>query len=209
MATTQDEGTIARKGRGAAQPFTGRTKIRTKVILQQSPVLIPDAAEPEFSVRQLPGTDCGRGQHITPIIALNKSDLVEPFARAWGPAALPAHAQRRPHYGLLRLCLAMGPKPPAKHLARQDHAVLGARRGRARARSSTCWCPVRWLRPTRFRRHSTRASTPPPARPGTGSTPAHHGPNRLTRIPGIRSFPIRPHASGPPDARPEASRSTA
>jgi ribosome biogenesis GTPase len=60
-------------------------KIRTKSFatnLDQILVLI--AAEPEFSSNQLSrALIAAAAEHITPIIALNKSDLIEPFARAW------------------------------------------------------------------------------------------------------------------------------
>ena len=45
---------------------------------------IRDSAEPEFSSSQLSrALIAAEEQHITPIIAINKSDLAAPFARAW------------------------------------------------------------------------------------------------------------------------------
>ena len=47
-------------------------------------VLVLIAAEPEFSESQLVrALIAAQAQRITPLIALNKSDLAEPFARAW------------------------------------------------------------------------------------------------------------------------------
>ena len=47
-------------------------------------VLILVAAEPEFSESQLTrALIAAEAAHIAPLIALNKSDLAEPFARAW------------------------------------------------------------------------------------------------------------------------------
>ena len=47
-------------------------------------ILILVAATPEFSSSQLSrALIAAEAEHIKPIIALNKSDLIEPFARAW------------------------------------------------------------------------------------------------------------------------------
>ena len=60
------------------------------------------AAEPEFSSSQLSrALIAAEAEHIPPIIALNKSDLVEPFERAW-QWLLP---YRQMHYGVLPLSL--------------------------------------------------------------------------------------------------------
>ncbi len=65
-------------------------------------ILILIAAQPEFSSSQLSrALIAAEAEHITPIIALNKSDLVEPFARAW-EWLLP---YRQMHYGVLPLSL--------------------------------------------------------------------------------------------------------
>jgi ribosome biogenesis GTPase len=78
-------------------------EIRTKSFaanLDQILVLI--AAEPEFSRHQLSrALIAAEAAGITPLIGLNKSDLVEPFARAW-ERLLP---YRRMHYGVLPLSL--------------------------------------------------------------------------------------------------------
>ncbi len=65
-------------------------------------ILILIAAQPEFSSSQLSrALIAAEAEHITAIIALNKSDLVEPFARAW-EWLLP---YRQMHYGVLPLSL--------------------------------------------------------------------------------------------------------
>jgi ribosome biogenesis GTPase len=51
-------------------------------------VIILIAAEPEFSESQLTrALIAAEAERITPIIALNKSDLTEPFGRAWAKLA--------------------------------------------------------------------------------------------------------------------------
>lgn len=65
--------------------FYRQDAVRTKSFAANlDQVLILLAAEPEFSASQLSrALIAAEAQHITPIIALNKSDLAEPFARAW------------------------------------------------------------------------------------------------------------------------------
>ena len=76
-------------------------------------VLILIAAEPEFSEHQLArALIAAEAEHITPIIALNKSDLVEPFERAWG-RLLPYQRMR---YGVLPLCLRLSGDVDRNHL---------------------------------------------------------------------------------------------
>jgi ribosome biogenesis GTPase len=81
---SQDEGTIER-----IEPrrnlFYRQDEVRTKSFAANlDQVLILIAAEPEFSSSQLSrALIAAEEQHITPIIALNKRDLTEPFARAW------------------------------------------------------------------------------------------------------------------------------
>jgi len=81
---SQDEGTIevieARRNL-----FYRQDEVRTKSFAANlDRVLILIASEPEFSSSQLSrALIAAEEQHITPIIALNKSDLAEPFARAW------------------------------------------------------------------------------------------------------------------------------
>ena len=65
-------------------------------------ILILIAASPEFSSSQLSrALIAAEAEHITPIIGLNKSDLIEPFARAW-EWLIP---YRQMHYGVLPLSL--------------------------------------------------------------------------------------------------------
>ena len=81
---SQDEGTIE-KIDARRNLFYRQDEVRTKSFAANlDRVLILIAAEPEFSSNQLSrALIAAEEQHITPIIALNKSDLAEPFARAW------------------------------------------------------------------------------------------------------------------------------
>ncbi len=65
--------------------FYRRDEIRTKSFASNlDQVLILIAAEPAFSSNQLSrALIAAEAEHITPLIALNKSDLALPFARAW------------------------------------------------------------------------------------------------------------------------------
>lgn len=82
LAST-DEGTIE-KVEPRHNLFYRQDEIRTKSFAANlDQVLILLAAEPEFSEMQLTrALIAAEAEHITPIIALNKSDLAEPFARA-------------------------------------------------------------------------------------------------------------------------------
>lgn len=81
---SEDEGTIE-KVLPRKNLFYRQDEIRTKSFaanLDQLLILI--AAEPEFSESQLTrALIAAEAQQIRPIIALNKSDIAEPFARAW------------------------------------------------------------------------------------------------------------------------------
>lgn len=81
---SQDAGTIERIDT-RRNLFYRQDEVRTKSFAANlDRVLILIAAEPEFSSNQLSrALIAAEEQHITPIIALNKSDLAEPFARAW------------------------------------------------------------------------------------------------------------------------------
>ena len=81
---SQDEGTIE-KIEDRRNLFYRQDEVRTKSFAANlDQVLILIAAEPEFSSSQLSrALIAAEEQHITPLIALNKSDLTEPFARAW------------------------------------------------------------------------------------------------------------------------------
>ncbi len=81
---SQDEGTIE-KIEPRRNLFYRQDDVRTKTFAANlDQVLILLAAEPEFSSGQLSrALIAAEEQHITPLIALNKSDLTVPFARAW------------------------------------------------------------------------------------------------------------------------------
>jgi ribosome biogenesis GTPase len=97
-----DEGTIE-KIEPRRNLFYRQDEIRTKSFAANlDQVLILIAASPEFSSSQLSrALIAAEAEHITPLIALNKSDLVEPFERAW-TWLLP---YRQMHYGVLPLSL--------------------------------------------------------------------------------------------------------
>ena len=80
---SSDEGTIE-KVEPRRNLFYRQDEIRTKSFAANlDQVLILMAAEPEFSEMQLTrALIAAEAQHIQPIIALNKSDLTEAFARA-------------------------------------------------------------------------------------------------------------------------------
>jgi ribosome biogenesis GTPase len=81
---SKDEGTIE-KIEPRRNLFYRQDEVRTKSFAANlDQVLILIAAEPEFSSSQLSrALIAAEEQHITPLIALNKSDLAVPFARAW------------------------------------------------------------------------------------------------------------------------------
>jgi ribosome biogenesis GTPase len=85
--------------------FYRQDEIRTKSFAANlDQVLLLIAAEPEFSEHQLArALIAAEAQHIKPVIALNKSDLVEPFERAWA-RLLP---YQRVHYQVLPLSLRL------------------------------------------------------------------------------------------------------
>ena len=81
---TEDEGTIE-KIEERRNLFYRQDEMRSKSFAANlDQVLILIAAEPEFSESQLTrALIAAEAARITPIIALNKSDLIEPFGRAW------------------------------------------------------------------------------------------------------------------------------
>jgi len=85
---SQDEGTIE-KVLQRSNLFYRQDDLRTKSFAANlDQVLILIAAEPEFSESQLTrALIAAEAERITPVIALNKSDLTEPFARAWAKLA--------------------------------------------------------------------------------------------------------------------------
>jgi ribosome biogenesis GTPase / thiamine phosphate phosphatase len=123
---SHDEGTIE-KIEARRNLFYRQDEIRTKSFAANLDlVLILVAAEPEFSESQLArALIAAEAEKITPIIALNKSDLVEPFERAWA-RLLP---YQRMHYGVLPLCLRLSGEVDKehllKHLAGKTTLVLG------------------------------------------------------------------------------------
>jgi len=110
---THDEGTIER-----VEPrrnlFYRQDEIRTKSFAANlDQVLVLIAADPEFSEQQLSrALIAAEAEHIAPVIALNKSDLVEPFARAW-TRLLP---YQRMGYGVLPLSLRLSSDVDREHL---------------------------------------------------------------------------------------------
>lgn len=124
--TSGDEGLIA-----AVEPrrnlFYRQDEIRTKSFAANLDlVLVLIAAEPEFSEMQLArALIAAEAQQIAPLIALNKSDLVQPFERAW--------ARLRPYqhmgYGVLPLSLRLSKDTDRaallKHLHGKTTLVLG------------------------------------------------------------------------------------
>ena len=94
--------------------FYRQDEVRTKSFAANiDQVLILIAAEPEFSEAQLTrALIAAEAQHIKPIIALNKSDLVEPFERAWA-RLLPYHHMG---YGVLPLSLRLSKDVDREHL---------------------------------------------------------------------------------------------
>ncbi len=123
---SHDEGTIERIEE-RRNLFYRQDEIRSKSFAANlDQVLILVAADPDFSESQLArALIAAEAEGITPIIALNKSDLVEPFERAWA-RLLP---YQRMHYGVLPLSLRRsGPvdrEHLLKHLAGKTTLVLG------------------------------------------------------------------------------------
>ena len=100
--SSEDEGTIEQVV-PRKNLFYRQDEIRTKSFAANlDHVLILIAAEPEFSEHQLArALIAAEAERITPIIALNKSDLVVPFERAWARLA----PYRRMHHGVIPLSL--------------------------------------------------------------------------------------------------------
>ena len=93
-------------------------------------MLILIAAEPVFSESQLSrALIAAEAEGIKPIIALNKSDLVEPFARAWERLLPYRHMGAGKHYGVLPLSLALSSDVDRallmEHLQGKTTLVLG------------------------------------------------------------------------------------
>jgi ribosome biogenesis GTPase len=110
---SHDEGTIERV-QERRNLFYRRDEIRTKSFAANlDQVLVLIAAEPEFSEHQLArALIAAEAERIDPLIALNKSDLVEPFERAWA-RLLP---YQKMGYGVLPLSLRLSGAVDRDHL---------------------------------------------------------------------------------------------
>ncbi|MES3001096.1 MAG: ribosome small subunit-dependent GTPase A [Pseudomonadota bacterium] len=110
---SHDEGTIEKIDE-RRNLFYRQDEIRTKSFAANLDlVLILIAAEPEFSESQLArALIAAEAEKITPLIALNKSDLVEPFERAWARLLPYQHM----HYGVLPLSLRLSGDVDREHL---------------------------------------------------------------------------------------------
>ena len=123
---SHDEGTIE-KVVARRNLFYRQDDVRTKSFAANlDQVLVLVAAEPDFSESQLArALIAAEAEHIEPLIALNKSDLVEPFERAWA-RLLPYQAM---HYGVLPLSLRLSGDVDRdqllKHLSGKTTLVLG------------------------------------------------------------------------------------
>ena len=110
---SHDEGTIE-KVEDRRNLFYRQDEVRTKSFAANlDQVLILIAAEPDYAESQLArALIAAEAERITPIIALNKSDLVEPFERAWA-RLLP---YQRMGYGVLPLSLRLSKEVDREHL---------------------------------------------------------------------------------------------
>jgi len=122
---SEDEGTIE-KIEERRNLFYRQDEMRTKSFaanLDQALILI--AAEPEFSESQLTrALIAAEAEGIPPVIALNKSDLGEPFSRAWAKLA-PYRAM-----GYRMLPLAIKPKIEGTASEGQTAELLDLLRGK-------------------------------------------------------------------------------
>jgi ribosome biogenesis GTPase / thiamine phosphate phosphatase len=123
---SHDEGTIE-KIEERRNLFYRQDEVRTKSFAANlDQVLVLIAAQPDFSESQLArALIAAEAERISPVIALNKSDLVEPFERAW--ARLIPYQRMR--YGVLPLSLKhsgdVDREHLLKHLAGKTTLVLG------------------------------------------------------------------------------------
>ena len=117
---SEDEGTVE-EVKPRRNLFYRQDEVRTKSFAANlDQVLILIAAEPEFSESQLArALIAAEAAHITPLIALNKSDLGEPFERAWQRLQIYASM------GYTLLPLALKPRlAPAQHAEDRLDALL-------------------------------------------------------------------------------------
>jgi ribosome biogenesis GTPase len=122
LAST-DEGTIE-KVESRRNLFYRQDEIRTKSFAANlDQVLILIAAEPEFSEMQLTrALIAAEAEHITPVIALNKSDLTDAFARSLARLA----PYTTMGYTVLQLALKQGQMSDlAQRLHHKTTLVLG------------------------------------------------------------------------------------
>lgn len=112
---TGDEGVIAGV-QARRNLFYRQDEVRTKSFAANlDQVLVLIAAEPEFSEMQLArALIAAEAEHIAPLVALNKSDLVEPFERAWTRLLPYQHMG----YGVLPLSLRLSRDTDREHLLR-------------------------------------------------------------------------------------------
>jgi pterin-4a-carbinolamine dehydratase len=181
--------------------FYRQDEIRTKSFAANlDQVLILIAAEPEFSEHQLArALIAAEAERIAPIIALNKSDLVEPFERAWAgccPTSTCTTACCRCRCGLGR----GRPRNAAEAPGGKTTLVLGPS-GAGKSTLINLLVPGagadrRDLAGAQFRQaHDHQHDLV------LGRRRAHHGAHRFARLPGIRPAPHRADAAGRPDAR--------
>lgn len=130
-----EEGTIE-KVKERRNLFYRQDEIRTKSFAANiDQVLVLIAAEPVFSESQLArALIAAEAAGIPPLIALNKSDLVEPFARAWQRLLPYRHMAGKDgpnsrHYGVLPLSLtqsdSLDRETLRRHLQGKATLVLG------------------------------------------------------------------------------------
>ena len=122
---SEDEGTIEKIDE-RSNVFYRQDELRTKSFAANlDQILILIAAEPEFSESQLTrALISAEAAGITPIIALNKSDLTEPFGRAW--ARLAPYREM----GYAMLALAIKPKFDAAINAAQTDELMALLKGK-------------------------------------------------------------------------------
>ena len=123
---THDEGTIE-KLEPRRNLFYRQDEVRSKSFAANlDQVLVLVAADPDFSESQLArALIAAEAEHIKPLIALNKSDLALPFARAWTRL----QPYQRMGYEVLPLSLEHGSETDRAlliaHLAGRTTLVLG------------------------------------------------------------------------------------
>lgn len=110
---SRDEGTIE-SVHGRHNLLYRQDEVRSKLFAANlDQVLVLLAADPEFSEHQLArALIAAEASGISALIGLNKSDLVEPFERAWARLA----PYRRMGYGVLPLSLRHSRKPDEAEL---------------------------------------------------------------------------------------------